>query len=164
MPAARMLVEVTTAEGLSDHELVIYDLPASYLLCVEGEAKRYWGFRWTSDIDILNFLEESSNRFSAFCEMISVSVDMLWLFLKHVVLERIDKFVPIHTVKRKKQNPWVMREILQSKRRINRIERFQPCSRGSLSVLRRKLHALVRSSRFYFFNVRMHNFLKANPR
>lgn len=160
----RSILDVSIADGTSDHAIVVCDLSAQQHAHNETEAKSYRNFNRANDIDIIDFLEVALDRFLVFYDANPDSVDKLWLFFKYVVLTCIDTFIPERPAKRKRHNLSVTRDILHLKRKINPVERFQPSLKFMLPPLRQELHTHVRTSRFRYFNVTMHTFLKANPR
>lgn len=160
----RSILDVSIADGISDHAIVVCDLSAPQHAHNETEAKSYRDFNRANDIDIIDFLEVALDRFLAFYNVNPDSVDKLWLFFKQVILTCVDKFIPERPTKRKRHNPWVTRDILHLKRKINRVDRFQPSLKFMLPPLRQELRTLVRTSKYRYFNVTMHNFLVENPR
>lgn len=92
-----------------------------------------------------------------------VCPDALWSFFKTVVHTTISRFVPLRAKRVNKYNPWITREILRLKRKINRVRRNRKSTSSILGVLRNQLRTMIKHSRFHFFNVTMLSFLKDNP-
>ncbi|XP_040067904.1 uncharacterized protein LOC115310035 [Ixodes scapularis] len=62
----RSILDVSIADGISDHAIVVCDLSAPQHAHNETEVKSYRDFNRANDIDIIDFLEVALDRFLAF--------------------------------------------------------------------------------------------------
>lgn len=80
--ATRRILQVSIADGISDHAIVVCDLSAPQHSHNETEAKYYCDFNRANDIDIIDYLEVALDRFLAFYDANPDSVDKLWLIFR----------------------------------------------------------------------------------
>lgn len=81
--------------------------------CRNSNIKNGKDFRNASHINVLDFLEMNYDHFGELS-----SVDTLWHVFKKLCFESISRFVPEKTIRPKRDNSRVTREIINLKRRL----------------------------------------------
>lgn len=151
--------EVTLHDGLSDHKLVFIKCEFGHDEIPNKPVQKYvLDFEKADDVTILDYLEIALDGFDC-----SLPVNYLWEKFKETVKYCTSHYIPTKRINRKKNNPWVTREVLQLQRKLKRKRRKKPVKEAEIlslsSILKEKLHA----AKTNFFSVRMTSFMKTAP-
>lgn len=143
--------------GLSDHKLVFATF--SFQKCSDKSKPVIVvkDFNRADDESILDYLEMKLDGFSA-----DENVNVLWCKFKQVCLHCIAMFVP-DKIKKKKQNPWVTRQIIHMKRKLKRMRRSGRPRDSTINALSAALKIEVKKAKDIFFTNTLGNFLKEAP-
>lgn len=152
---------VDIVPGISDHFSVLFKSQL-WREAERSKPKPYYDFNNADDVSILDFLEQDYDFFLQ-CHRNFTTVNSLWLHFKCAVRHCMNKYIPKRH-KSKRRSPWITREIIHIKRRVKRLSSKNPTDSGTLAERRSDLRSKIKSSRFTFFNVKMHNFLFSDPR
>lgn len=93
------------------------------------------------------------------------SVGNLWDFLKKTVNYCMVKFIPTKNKKTKKDNPWITRDIIHTKRKLGRLrkkakEQKVPLNRNQISVLNSKLKQEIKNAKQSYLNSTLSHLLE----
>lgn len=151
-------------EGISDHRLIWCEFTGGLDTKEAARVVKVPNYTRALDESILDHLELA---FENFCELSTheITINDLWFSFKGTVHTCIDRFVPRRCKCIRKRNPWITRDILHLKRKINRIRiKKRKRDRLNISHLRRLLRAMIHTSKQYFHNVTLEKFLESDPR
>lgn len=154
-------------EGLSDHRMVVTSLAMSPDTSRRHTSSAVLNFTAADDVSILDCLEMSFDDFMVLYNT-DCSTDRLWHFFSNVVARCVDRHVPKISKRIRRNNPWISRETIHAKRKLNRKQKScsknrTPESKAGITSMRRELKRLIKESRDKFLNVTLKKFLKEAP-
>lgn len=159
-------MQVTIEDGMSDHKMVFFSFSeAPPPLTSSPQFVR--DFLRSDDAGILDALSFFFDDFIQLHSSTSSTVDDLWLYFKSLLLKCISDFVPLRKKMPRRNNPWITRDILHTKRKISRTRKrlnMAPnCDRTPLALLSTQLKEKVKQAKQFFYNNTLSNFLKSAP-
>lgn len=110
------------SEGMLDHKIVCLDIQLSCFHKVIKWETFVPVLACASDIDVLDPLDNSFAHFVSLYKLDKHSVNHLWNFFKSLVTKCIDDFVPLKRKILRKTNPWVTKELVRLRRRLQKVK------------------------------------------
>lgn len=149
---------VVIEQGLSDHYLVSVSIPLVPLSetanlsfhCVKD-------YTHANDACIIEHLE------TCLIDFVATDVCRLWDQFKRICFYCIEKFIPSKRKKVHKHTPWMTRSIIHLKRKVKRLKKKHADPKIIADALDKLAHA-VHTSKEYYFNTSLANFIKNDPK
>lgn len=113
-------IDCEVVDGISDHNAVLVNFSSIKAKKVVTST-RVPVFSLADDVSILDKLELAYDEFSSSAHLCDVNT--LWLKFKNTVHACIQLFVPFQNKRINLCNPWITREIIHLKRKINRLRK-----------------------------------------
>lgn len=162
-------VKSSIIEGISDHDIPLCILPISNTQINRDEVSVIADFQRADDNSILTHLDYEFANFSQLASDASCDIDALWIKFKSIIFFCIDKYVPQKTRKQQRSNPWITREVIHSKRRVNRLRKTAKNNQSQSITLKLQnaktdLRDKTKAAKDHYFNVTLPSFLANNPR
>lgn len=112
-PTHNAKFEVST--GLSDHKLVLCEVPYQDSLPSSQPTKTYKDYNRADDTSIIDTLSFQLSSFKQLAHDGNTDIEILWHEFKSVVSYCISNYVPLKTKKTHKHNPWITRTVIHAK-------------------------------------------------
>lgn len=160
--------KVEVSKGISDHETVLCTLFLPNLGRQRGPTKYVRAFNRANDAAVMTYLIHEFNDFYDLYVQSIITVDALWVQFKEHVMHCITNFIPLKKKATCKHNPWITREIIHMKRKINRLRqrnRQRPNLELKVNIisLTKQLKNKVLEARKRFCGTTLNNFIKNSP-
>lgn len=160
-------IQCEVIDGISDHKGVLVRFSSITNRRIT-KVVRVQDFACADDVSIIDRLELCYDELCYTGHSVMCDVNSLWLKFKNTVHACIELFVPSRVKKTNKSNPWMTREIIHLKRKINRLrkqlKRYNTSSlRDQIALFSRELKDKMRSERYNFYNVRLSKMIREAP-
>lgn len=115
-------IKCDVVDGISDHKGVLTEF-SSLLNESVVNVTHFPDFSAADDVSIIDRLEISYDEICNSMQTDECDVNSLWLKFKNTVHACIQLFVPVKYRKTNSSNPWITRETIHIKRKINRLRK-----------------------------------------
>lgn len=158
---------VEVLNGISDHEMVLCCFKTNIPTSGSPQTCKVLNFDRADDVGVLDFFDTHFDNFLLLSKSDRNTVDMLWNEFKTAVNTCVSCFIPQRT-KRIKRNPWITREIIHVKRKINRLRKKAKKTRtllnkNKMALLNSDLGQKIKSAKYNFFNITLQSFIQSSP-
>lgn len=149
---------VVIDQGLSDHYLVSVSIPLVPLSQTMNPSFHHVkDYTRAHDVRIIDHLENS------LVDFVDTDVCRLWDQFKRICFYCIENFIPSKRKKVHKHTPWMTRGIIHLKRKAKRLKK-KHADPKLISDTLNNLADAVHSSKEYYFNTSLANFIKNDPK
>lgn len=158
---------IEVLEGISDHSLVLLELPLN-VQRAQCKKTKVLDFSRADDVSIIDRLDWSLEEFVKLSENRDTTIDKLWHSFKRIVKSCITNFVPYKIKTINRQRPWINRDIIHLKRRISRARKKTKVvgtetNKQGLSNMVHDLKRMLYDAKFHYHNSTLEGFLQSSP-
>lgn len=122
-PLSRQVYDVKVCDGISDHKLILFQCKGLLKCIPTKKTSLVYDFTNAQDVSTLDYFEFSFDSFLDLYEAPMNNVDQMWNMFRSIVHHCLAHFIPKKKRYNRKHNPWITREIIHLKRKMNRLLR-----------------------------------------
>lgn len=156
-------------DGFSDHDIPKCTLPLHTVVPKIAPQRHVVDFSRSNDASVTTYLVHEFHSFSQMACDPLIHVNTLWLQFKSIIANSIENYIPLKTLKIRKHNPWITRDVIHAKRKVKRLRRSlktkgeNPSENGRLRHATKNLKTQVTKAKQHYFNETLPEFITNNP-
>lgn len=161
--------QTVVIDGFSDHDIPKCTLPLGTAVQKIHTQREVVNFNRADDASVTTYLAHEFQSFSQMASDPLINVNDLWLRFKSIIVNSIENFIPLKTLKTRKHNPWITRDVIHAKRKVKRLRRTLKTKGGSplvnsrLKSATKEFKTQVTNAKQYYFNETLPQFITNNP-
>lgn len=148
---------VEIENGISDHQLNSFMVSMSEShVRLPHEKTEVRDYHKADDESIIDYLDLHLN-------IVDRDVELSWQAFTGTITYCTDKFIPLKSIKKPLSNPWLSRDIIQTRRRLKKMKKKHKFKSPMVIELINNLLAKVEKAQDRFFNHSLSDFIINSP-
>lgn len=147
---------VTIEPGISDHKLISFSWKVENKITHVFNVESVKEYSRADDVAIIDYIDGNIG-------ITGDDVESSWQQFATVIRHCIKHFVPDRKILKRRQHPWITREIIHTKRRLKRYRKKHGTSTPLFKEIKYDLLSKVSCARAKYFSQTLGDFLKTDP-
>lgn len=161
-------LDVNIVDGISDHDIVVASLRLDTVPKNTSKVIQVLDLNRANDVAILDCFDFHFDPFYELSLRSDSSTNDLWNSFKSIISHCMNTYIPTKIKRTAKRNPWITREIIHTKRKINRLQKQTKITKNAskkeqITNLTKELGSKIKCAKKKFYNETLYSFIRTAP-